>query len=84
MYWINMVNHVKVVGSVVLAVVIAVVIIPQIQQSYTISYGSYPILSNNWWEALNWIKNNTEECSVISTLGSWTFYKGYCPAINCF
>lgn len=62
-----MVNHVKVVGSVVLAVVIAVVIIPQIQQSYTISYGSYPILSNNWWEALNWIKNNTEECSVIAT-----------------
>ena len=25
------------------------------------------VLSDNWWNALNWIKNNTAECSVIAT-----------------
>jgi dolichyl-phosphooligosaccharide-protein glycotransferase len=25
------------------------------------------VLSDNWWIALNWIKNNTEECSVVAT-----------------
>lgn len=25
------------------------------------------VLSDNWWEALNWIKNNTDECSVVAT-----------------
>ncbi|MBI4018224.1 MAG: hypothetical protein HY368_01300 [Candidatus Aenigmarchaeota archaeon] len=25
------------------------------------------VLSDNWWEALNWIKNNTKGCSVVAT-----------------
>lgn len=25
------------------------------------------VLSDNWWHALNWIRNNTAECSVIAT-----------------
>ncbi|MEM7819492.1 MAG: hypothetical protein QXD48_01545 [Candidatus Aenigmatarchaeota archaeon] len=25
------------------------------------------VLSDNWWDALNWIKNNTAECAVIAT-----------------
>jgi len=25
------------------------------------------VLSDNWWDALNWIKNNTKECAVIAT-----------------
>ncbi len=32
-----------------------------------ISKYSGTVLSENWWEALNWIKNNTAECSVIAT-----------------
>lgn len=35
--------------------------------SVSIAKGSGTVLSDNWWEALNWIKNNTEECSVIAT-----------------
>jgi dolichyl-diphosphooligosaccharide--protein glycosyltransferase len=25
------------------------------------------VLSENWWNALNWMKNNTEECAVVAT-----------------
>lgn len=25
------------------------------------------VLSDNWWEALNWIRNNTAECAVVAT-----------------
>ncbi|MBI4153837.1 hypothetical protein HY501_00720 [Candidatus Woesearchaeota archaeon] len=25
------------------------------------------VLTDNWWAALNWIKNNTAECSVVAT-----------------
>lgn len=35
--------------------------------SYAVSLSQPPILDNNWWEALNWIKNNTKECAVIAT-----------------
>ena len=31
----------------------------------SISQGT--VLSNNWWNALNWMKNNTEECGVVAT-----------------
>jgi dolichyl-diphosphooligosaccharide--protein glycosyltransferase len=36
-------------------------------ESQIVSKYSTPVLSNNWWEALNWIKNNTEKCAVIAT-----------------
>ncbi len=32
-----------------------------------IAKGHGTVLSDNWWEALNWIKNNTAECAVIAT-----------------
>jgi dolichyl-diphosphooligosaccharide--protein glycosyltransferase len=35
--------------------------------SAAISQGQGPILSNNWWQALNWINNNTAECATIAT-----------------
>ncbi len=35
--------------------------------SLRISECSGTVLSDNWWEALNWIKNNTKECAVIAT-----------------
>ncbi len=38
-----------------------------VYQSYIISVSQGTVLSNNWWVALNWIKNNTPECSVIAT-----------------
>jgi dolichyl-diphosphooligosaccharide--protein glycosyltransferase len=36
-------------------------------RSYLISIYSGTVLSDNWWIALNWIKNNTPECAVIAT-----------------
>ncbi len=35
--------------------------------SAVISACSGTVLSDNWWNALNWIKNNTAECSVVAT-----------------
>jgi len=32
-----------------------------------IARGSGTVLSDNWWVALNWIKNNTPECAVVAT-----------------
>ena len=40
---------------------------PNLIASYALSFGSGTVLTNNWWEALNWIRNNTENCSVIAT-----------------
>ncbi|MBI2578474.1 MAG: hypothetical protein HYW26_02055 [Candidatus Aenigmarchaeota archaeon] len=36
-------------------------------QSVIISECSGTVLSDNWWEALNWIKNNTKGCAVVAT-----------------
>jgi dolichyl-phosphooligosaccharide-protein glycotransferase len=35
--------------------------------SVEIAKQSGTVLSDNWWNALNWIKNNTQSCSVIAT-----------------
>ncbi|MFH1420825.1 MAG: hypothetical protein ABIG30_02550, partial [Candidatus Aenigmatarchaeota archaeon] len=35
--------------------------------SYAISQQSGTVLNDNWWNALNWIKNNTASCSVVAT-----------------
>ena len=35
--------------------------------SAVISACSGTVLSDNWWTALTWIKNNTEECAVVAT-----------------
>ncbi len=32
-----------------------------------IAKGQGTVLSDNWWEALNWIKNNTKECATVAT-----------------
>lgn len=37
------------------------------QPAVGLASGSGTVLSNNWWNALNWIKENTEECAVIAT-----------------
>lgn len=32
-----------------------------------ISQGAGTVLSNNWWEALNWIRENIPECATVAT-----------------
>jgi len=36
-------------------------------QSAFISECTGTVLSDNWWSALNWIRNNTKECAVVAT-----------------
>lgn len=43
------------------------VLYPFFQRSYLISKYSGTVLTDNWWNALNWIKENTPECAVIAT-----------------
>ncbi len=38
-----------------------------IEPSTQISKFSGPVLNDNWWAALNWIRNNTAECATIAT-----------------
>lgn len=33
----------------------------------SVAKGSGTVLSDNWWEGLNWIRNNTKECAVVAT-----------------
>ncbi len=35
--------------------------------SVSMAKGQGTVLSDSWWQALNWIKNNTKECAVIAT-----------------
>lgn len=35
--------------------------------SVFIAKGQGTVLSDNWWHALNWIKNNTADCATIAT-----------------
>lgn len=35
--------------------------------SYGIARGSGPILNDNWFNGLNWIEQNTDECATIAT-----------------
>lgn len=35
--------------------------------SIRIARGSGTVLSDNWWGALTWMKNNTKECAVVAT-----------------
>ncbi len=57
----------KILGITIILIVIGIFIKGSIDQSYAISRGSGTVLTDNWWEALNWIKNNTSQCSTIAT-----------------
>lgn len=50
-----------------LLVITYVFVGPNIATANQLSIQSQPILSDNWFEMFNWIKNNTAECSVVAT-----------------
>jgi len=52
---------------VVFLVIVTVLFYFYISPSSSIARGSGTVLSDNWWEGLNWIKNNTAECATIAT-----------------
>ena len=54
-------------GIAVMLIITFYVLYVPFSTSYRIVKYSGPVLSDNWWQGLNWIKNNTEECSVIAT-----------------
>lgn len=53
---------------ILISVVITILILyPFLQRSYYISKYSGTVLTDNWWNALNWLKENTPNCAVIAT-----------------
>jgi dolichyl-diphosphooligosaccharide--protein glycosyltransferase len=48
-------------------ITVFVVIIFYLMPAAAISQSQGTVLSDNWWQALNWIKNNTDECATIAT-----------------
>jgi len=44
-----------------------IILIFYIMPAATISQSQGTVLDDNWWAALNWIKNNTDECATIAT-----------------
>lgn len=43
------------------------ILYPFLQRGYYISKYSGTVLTDNWWNALNWIRENTPECAVVAT-----------------
>jgi len=62
----------KNIKSVIIGVLTAIIITAfYIVPAMSLSYNQPPVLDDNWWNALNWIKNNTAECATIATY--WDF-----------
>ncbi len=64
-YKIN--NWWKVGLAVIVSSLTTVILFSSFVNSYAVSLSQPPVLDDNWWEALNWIRNNTPECAVIAT-----------------
>jgi dolichyl-diphosphooligosaccharide--protein glycosyltransferase len=58
---------IKTVLLVFAVIITAYVIYYPLKDSNDIALYSGPVLNDNWFSALNWIKNNTPECSIIAT-----------------
>lgn len=56
------------VGTLIVLVIIAFIANTfYLTPAANIARGSGTVLSDNWWEALNWIEQNTPECAVVAT-----------------
>jgi len=42
-------------------------VVMMFEPTIIINQSSPPILDDNWWAALNWMKNNTEACGTVAT-----------------
>lgn len=67
LYATKRMNKAEVALSVIAYFTVLLSVVFYIIPSYAVSISSGPILDDNWWQALNWMKNNTQECAVIAT-----------------
>ncbi|MBI5332423.1 MAG: hypothetical protein HZB65_02535 [Candidatus Aenigmarchaeota archaeon] len=67
LYYTKLVNKNNALLGVLAYFTIIIILIFYIVPGYAVSYGQGTVLDNNWWNALNWIKENTDECSVVAT-----------------
>ena len=51
--------------------VVSFLLFQPLVQSYYVSMTQPPVMTQNWWHALNWIRENTSNCSVVATY--WDF-----------
>jgi dolichyl-diphosphooligosaccharide--protein glycosyltransferase len=47
--------------------IVALSVVMMFEPTIIINQSSPPILDDNWWAALNWMKNNTEACGTVAT-----------------
>ena len=62
-----MINKKNIATMIVFLFIVLILNFFYIAPSIGIAKGSGTVLSDNWWQALNWIKNNTAECSTVAT-----------------
>jgi len=67
LFYTKKVNKYDVFAGVLGYFTIMIILLFYLVPGYAISAGQGTVLSENWWEALNWVKGNTEECAVIAT-----------------
>lgn len=61
------IKKINVYAVVVLIFVVYVANAFYLEPATQIARGTGTVLSDNWFDALNWVKNNTAECAVIAT-----------------
>jgi len=62
-----MVEKRKILIGIVLIFILVIMNFFYYESAVYVAKGHGTVLSDNWWNALNWIRNNTEECAVIAT-----------------
>jgi asparagine N-glycosylation enzyme membrane subunit Stt3 len=67
MYVRKKVTRRQTVISMVSYLTVFIAIVFYIMPAAALSQGQGTVLSENWWQALNWIKNNTDECATVAT-----------------
>lgn len=76
--WAKSIGIGRVWVGVVFVVVFGLVLASQASISVSIARGSAPLMNDAWWDGLNWVKDNTDERSVMV---SWWDYGHWFKAV---
>lgn len=66
-YFLKKLDTISAAGTVLSFITFFVIFSFYIVPSQVISVQAGPILNDNWWNGLNWIRENTAECATIAT-----------------
>ncbi len=60
-------SKIRLILTAILGIIITIFLFHALMTANKIAVSAGPVLDNNWWVALNWIRENTPNCSVIAT-----------------